>query len=162
MKNTVDVLIVGAGPVGLLLAAELSRDGVEVLLIDRLVRRSSFCKALGITPRTLEIFEDLGFVQEAIDAGLWLRGVSSFDDGVPGPTMEVPIDLGYGSLSLAQFDAERLLEGCLHRHGGKVIYGYSLTGFEECTQRRPRTNRRSIGDNAHGRVPMAGRLRRCA
>ena len=56
MKSAVDVLIVGAGPVGLLLAAELSRDGVEVLLIDRLVSRSYFCKALGITPRTLEIF----------------------------------------------------------------------------------------------------------
>ena len=54
-------VVVGAGPVGLLLAAELSRDGVEVLLIDRLVRRSFFCKALGITPRTLEIFDDLGF-----------------------------------------------------------------------------------------------------
>jgi len=44
MKNAVDVLIVGEGPVGLLLAAELSRDGVEVLLIDRLARRSrSLC-----------------------------------------------------------------------------------------------------------------------
>jgi 2-polyprenyl-6-methoxyphenol hydroxylase-like FAD-dependent oxidoreductase len=133
MKSAVDVLIVGAGPVGLLLAAELSRDGVEVLLIDRLIRRSYFCKALGITPRTLEIFDDLGFVQDGIDAGVWLRGVSSFDDGVPGPTMDVPTDLGYGSLSLAQFDTERLLEGCLHRHGGEVSYGHSLAGIEECT-----------------------------
>jgi len=94
MKSAVDVLIVGAGPVGLLLAAELSRDGVEVLLIDRLIRRSYFCKALGITPRTLEIFDDLGFVQDAIDAGVWLRGVSSFDDGVPGPTMDYRLTWG--------------------------------------------------------------------
>ena len=58
MKTTTDVLIAGAGPVGLLLATELSRDGVDVLLIDRHKTRSFFCKALGVTPRTLEIFEE--------------------------------------------------------------------------------------------------------
>ncbi len=37
-----------------------------------------FCKALGVTARTLEIFEDLGLVQDAIDAGVWLTGVTVF------------------------------------------------------------------------------------
>jgi 2-polyprenyl-6-methoxyphenol hydroxylase-like FAD-dependent oxidoreductase len=46
MKNTTDVLIVGAGPVGLLLAAELSRDGVELLLIDHLPKRAFFVRRL--------------------------------------------------------------------------------------------------------------------
>jgi 2-polyprenyl-6-methoxyphenol hydroxylase-like FAD-dependent oxidoreductase len=50
MNTTTDVLIVGAGPVGLQPATELSRDGVDVLLIDRLSERSFFCKALGVTP----------------------------------------------------------------------------------------------------------------
>jgi 2-polyprenyl-6-methoxyphenol hydroxylase-like FAD-dependent oxidoreductase len=130
MNTTVDVLIAGAGPVGLLLATELARDGVTVLLIDRLEQRSFFCKALGITPRTLEIFDDLGILQDAIDAGVWLQGVSSFEDGVPGRTMDVPMaDLPFGSLSLAQFETERLLEAALHRHGGAVSYGWALTGF---------------------------------
>ena len=53
----VDVLIVGAGPVGLLLGAELQRDGIAVQVIDRMPARQPVCKALGITPRTLEIFE---------------------------------------------------------------------------------------------------------
>src|SRR6516225_4201937 len=100
MKSAVDVLIVGAGPVGLLLAAELSRDGVEVLLIDRLIRRSYFCKALGIMPRTLEIFDDLGFVQAAVDGGVWLPGVSSFHSVAPCSTLALPTYLGYCSLSL--------------------------------------------------------------
>jgi threonine dehydrogenase-like Zn-dependent dehydrogenase len=69
MKTTTDVLITGAGPVGLLLATELSRDGVDVVLVDRLAERRFFCKALGVTPRTLEIFDDLGFGQDAIDKG---------------------------------------------------------------------------------------------
>ena len=127
----VDVLIVGAGPVGLLLAIELSRDGVSVLLIDQMKQRSFFCKALGVTPRTLEIFDDLGIAQDAIDAGTWITGVSSFDDGVDGSAMEVPSELPFGSLSLAQFETERLLESCLQRHGGHVSYGSTLSGFVE-------------------------------
>ena len=130
MKTSTDVLIVGAGPVGLLLAAELSRDAVDVLLIDHHKTRSFFCKALGVTPRTLEIFDDLGIAQDAIDSGVWLHGVSAFNDSVPGPSMDVPTDLPFGSLSLAQFDTERLLEACLHRCGGRVLYGRTLTGFE--------------------------------
>ncbi len=131
MRTSAEVLVVGAGPVGLLLASELSRDGVDVLLIDRMTERSFFSKALGITPRTLEIFDDLGIAHDAIDAGLWLHGISSFNNGEPGPAIEVPTDLPYGSLSLAQFDTERLLEACLHRHGGKVSYGWALSGFTQ-------------------------------
>ncbi len=130
MKTSTDVLIAGAGPVGLLLATELSRDGVDVLLIDRLTTRSFFCKALGVTPRTLEIFDDIGIAQDAIDSGVWLQGFLAFNDGVPGPSMDVPTDLPFGSLSLAQFDTERLLEACLHRCGGSVLYGHTLIGFE--------------------------------
>src|ERR1700685_1216712 len=130
MKTSTDVLIVGAGPVGLLLATELSRDGVDVLLIDHHKTRSFFCKALGVTPRTLEILDDLGIAEDAIDSGVWLHGVSAFNDGVPGPSMDVPTDLPFGSLSLAQFDTERLLEACLHRCGGRMLYGRTLTGVE--------------------------------
>jgi len=131
MKTQVDVLVVGAGPVGLLLAAELRREGVDVLLVESRLERSFFCKALGITPRTLEIFDDLGFVQDAIDRGVWLRGISTYHEGKLASTIEVPGDLPYGSLSLAQFETERLLESCLHRHGGAVSYGQKLIAFVE-------------------------------
>ncbi len=127
----IDVLIVGAGPVGLLLATELLRDGVSVMLIDAMQQRSFFCKALGVTSRTLEVFDDIGIAQDAIDAGTWLSGVSSFHDGVAGASMDIPPELPFGSLSLAQFETERLLEACLHRHGGEVSYGATLTGFTE-------------------------------
>lgn len=130
MKTTTDVLIVGAGPVGLLLAAELSRDGVGVLLVERVARRSFLCKATGVNSRTLEIFDDLGIAQDAIDAGVWLRGVTFFNDGVSGPAMDLPAGgLPFGMLSLAQFETERLLEACLLRHGGAVEYGWTLSGF---------------------------------
>jgi threonine dehydrogenase-like Zn-dependent dehydrogenase len=47
MQNTTEVLIVGAGPVGLLLAAELRRDGIDACVIDRHASRMFFCKAFG-------------------------------------------------------------------------------------------------------------------
>jgi threonine dehydrogenase-like Zn-dependent dehydrogenase len=173
MKTTTDVLIAGAGPVGLLLAAELSRDGVDVLLIERLITRSFFCKALGITPRTLEIFDDIGIAQDAIDSGVWLQGLSAFNAGIPGPSMDVPTDLPFGSLSLAQFDTERLLEACLHRGGGSVSYvGAAAAGRappaavalshahrlrSEC-RRRQRPDSGAGWRDANGRLPLAGKL----
>ncbi|HUA77725.1 MAG TPA: FAD-dependent monooxygenase [Acetobacteraceae bacterium] len=132
MRETVDVLIAGAGPVGLLLATELAREGVDVLLIDQRAERSFFCKALGVTARTLEIFEDIGIVDEAIDNGLWFSGITVFADGKQAQAMDLPDGaMPYGALSLAQFETERLLEAALGRHGGRVEYGWALTGFAE-------------------------------
>ena len=130
----VDVLVIGAGPVGLLLATELQRDGVAVKVIDRMPNRGFFSKALGITARTLEIFDDLGIVDRAIEAGTWLTGVETWVDGamVPERSMRVPEEgLPYGSLSLAQYETERLLETAFAEHGGRVDYGCTLDSFTD-------------------------------
>ncbi|MEM5457527.1 FAD-dependent monooxygenase [Paraburkholderia phytofirmans] len=129
-----DILIVGAGPVGLLLATELRRDGVDVRLVDRMPARIFYCKALGVTPRTIEIFEDIGIARRAIEAGVWLTGVQTWQDGTPVPARSMSIQgqgLPYGSLSLAQFETERLLEAALAAQGGRVEYGVELVAFEE-------------------------------
>jgi hypothetical protein len=78
MRDSVDVLVVGAGPVGLLLACELQRLGVDHLLVEKAPERAYFCKAMGVTPRTLEIFEALVVVDHAIDAGVWLNGMTAY------------------------------------------------------------------------------------
>ncbi|WP_408345737.1 FAD-dependent oxidoreductase [Paraburkholderia phytofirmans] len=130
----VDVLVVGAGPVGLLLGTELQRDQVAVKVIDRMAGRGFFCKALGVTPRTLEIFDDLGIADRAIEAGVWLTGVETRVDAtmVPARSMRVPEEgLPYGSLSLAQYETERLLEAAYAEHGGQVNYGCTLDSFTD-------------------------------
>ncbi|SAK58482.1 monooxygenase FAD-binding protein [Caballeronia fortuita] len=132
MFATTDVLIAGAGPVGLMLAAELRRDGVNVRVIDAHDERVFFVKALGVTARTLELFVDLGIAREAIDAGVWLTGADTFQDGAPAFSAEIARrGLPYGALSLAQFETERILEAALARNGGHVEYGATLADFIE-------------------------------
>jgi bifunctional hydroxylase/dehydrase len=60
--DTVEVLIVGAGPTGLMLAAELALAGTEPVLIDALERPTGQSRALGFTVRTLEIFQQRGIL----------------------------------------------------------------------------------------------------
>ncbi|HEX9174595.1 MAG TPA: FAD-dependent oxidoreductase [Mycobacterium sp.] len=55
-----DVLVVGAGPVGLAAAAELRRRGVDVRCVDAAAHHNVSTKALGLQARTLELFERLG------------------------------------------------------------------------------------------------------
>ena len=65
----VDVLIVGGGPTGLTLACELARRGVTFRVIDRSPEFHHQSRGKGIQPRSLEVFDDLGVVQDFLDAG---------------------------------------------------------------------------------------------
>jgi len=60
MADAVRVLIVGAGPVGLTLAAELTRYGVPVRIVDRAAARTDRSKALVLWSRSLELLERMG------------------------------------------------------------------------------------------------------
>jgi 2-polyprenyl-6-methoxyphenol hydroxylase-like FAD-dependent oxidoreductase len=105
-----DVLVVGAGPVGLTMAAELARHGVRCRIIDQLGASLAYCRAIGVTPLTLEVWDDMGIVREMIDAGLWLRGMRSVVQGSSSRDMYIDLhDLPYGHLGLPQPRTERIL-----------------------------------------------------
>lgn len=63
------VVIIGAGPSGLSLAAQLVRYGIDFIIIDKNEGITPFSKALGVHARTLEIYEQLGLAQQAIEQG---------------------------------------------------------------------------------------------
>ncbi|CRK81138.1 putative pentachlorophenol-4-monooxygenase [Neobacillus massiliamazoniensis] len=65
-----DVLIVGAGPTGLTLANELARHDISFKIIDSAITTSQTTKALGIMPRTLELYEKTGIDKEMVEMGL--------------------------------------------------------------------------------------------
>ena len=130
--RTADVLVVGAGPVGLMMACELRRHGVECRILDALPEPANHCKAIGIQPRTLEIWENMGIVTEAINAGLWLRGMRVYVNGKQ--TMEVLLDLPdapYGFLALPQYETERILSNHLNRFGTAIERKTTLGSFRQ-------------------------------
>lgn len=73
--QNIDVLIVGAGPVGLFCANELTRHGLSCRIIDKKSGLSEHSKALGIHIRTLDVLEDCGFIDEILKQGHHVEGV---------------------------------------------------------------------------------------
>jgi 2-polyprenyl-6-methoxyphenol hydroxylase-like FAD-dependent oxidoreductase len=127
-----EVLVVGAGPVGLTLAGELARHGARCRIVDRLPHPSPYCRAIGVTPRTLEVWESMGVAREAVDAGLWLRGLRSIIHGHPPvDTFEDYSSLPYAQLGLPQYETERVLARHLGRFGVAVERGVTLAALSQ-------------------------------
>ena len=76
-----DVLIVGAGPTGLMLANQLVRRGVRVEIVDRHAGPAMQSRALGVQARTLEIYAQLGIVGRALELGKRGTGASMWAQG---------------------------------------------------------------------------------
>ena len=71
-----DVLVVGAGPTGLMLANQLARRGVRAMIIDRHAGPSVQTRALGVQARTLEIYSRLGIAGRALELGKRATGAN--------------------------------------------------------------------------------------
>ena len=129
----VDVLVVGAGPVGLTAAAELRRHGVRCRIVDTLPAPQHHAKAVGVQPRTLEVWDAMGLVREALDEAVPLLGQLLFVDGKPGPRidMRLPPDVPYTFAALPQYTTERLLIEHLARFGTAVERGTTLQEVEQ-------------------------------
>lgn len=81
--NNIDVLIVGAGPTGLVMALWLTRQGVSVRIIDKSQGPGETSRAMAIQARTLELYRQLDIAEEVVAAGykmpamnMWARGES--------------------------------------------------------------------------------------
>ncbi len=71
----VDVLVVGAGPTGLLLASELARRGVGVRLIEKLTSPAEHSRALAVLPRTMEMMDQLGRASAFVAPSQQAKGI---------------------------------------------------------------------------------------
>src|SRR5262249_8192110 len=91
-----------------------------------------FCKAIGVTPRTLEVWEDMGVAQPMIDAGLWIEGLHMILPGqAPRDVISDLSDLPYGNLGVPQYDTERILTEHLRRLGVDVERGVALNRLDD-------------------------------
>lgn len=131
-----DVLVVGAGPTGLMLANQLGRRGVRALIIDRHTGPSIETRALGVQARTLEIYSRLGIVERALELGKRATGANLWAQG--RRAARVPLgDIGRDLspypflLILGQDDNERLLGNALRDRGIAVQWSTELVGLEQ-------------------------------
>jgi 2-polyprenyl-6-methoxyphenol hydroxylase-like FAD-dependent oxidoreductase len=106
-----EVLIVGAGPVGLLLANFLGRAGLATLVLEKRARRAPGSKAIGITPTSLEVLAELELAGGFLARGVAVRSAAVHGDSglltrleLGGPGAAFPF-----ILSLPQLDTEALL-----------------------------------------------------
>src|SRR5215469_3071646 len=74
--SATDVLIVGAGPVGLTLACELQRRDIASRIIDKVDKFPQTSRANGLQPRSMEVLDSLGVADQVSARGYPVNGVS--------------------------------------------------------------------------------------
>ena len=105
------VLIAGAGPIGLTAAIELARRGVDCRIVDPLPDPPQYAKAVGVQPRTLEVFEGMGVLRRILDAAIQMRGQIVYVNGekVGADRARAARGLPFGFVALPQYATERIL-----------------------------------------------------
>jgi len=125
MQSAIDILIVGAGPVGLSLGIECRRHGLECRLVEKKEARSTHSKALAVWPGTQEVFDAMGVgdrIREAahpvnrmeVSLGGGKPAILDFSKDLKIPTAEPR------PLLIPQSETERILEERFVELGGKV------------------------------------------
>ena len=133
MADPIDVLVVGAGPTGLVLGGELARRGLAVRVIDQLAEPTTQSRAIAVHARSLEILDELGIADELIARGVQVRGVVMRAGGKPlvDITFEgLPTRFPF-VLCVAQTETETVLGGLAVRRGVKVERGRQLVSFTQ-------------------------------
>ena len=137
MNPRPDVLIVGAGPTGLTLACELARRDISVRLIEASIGSQVGSRGKGLQPRTLEVFDALGIIDQILAKGRMGMPVIStgFDgrrvkknDGRPHERPDVPYP---ASVITPQWLVEEALRDRLDFLGGTIEFATELKSFAQ-------------------------------
>jgi 2-polyprenyl-6-methoxyphenol hydroxylase-like FAD-dependent oxidoreductase len=131
-----DVLIVGAGPTGLMLANQLGRRSVRAMIIDRHSGPAQQTRAMAVHARTLEIYAKLGIAERALELGRRGNGANMWAEGKW--TARIPLgEIGKSVspfpfvLMLGQDDNERIMGDHLRNCGMAVQWNTELIAFEQ-------------------------------
>jgi 2-polyprenyl-6-methoxyphenol hydroxylase-like FAD-dependent oxidoreductase len=128
------VLVVGAGPVGLALACELYRHGLPCRIIDKSTGPTTQSRALAIQPRTLEVLDQIGIIDELSARAVPVHGLTVSSEhkrlahlrfDFSGLETHYPL-----VLALPQGETEQLLAARLEGLGGRVERQTSLEEFQ--------------------------------
>ncbi|GAA0646469.1 rifampin monooxygenase [Streptomyces thermocarboxydovorans] len=126
----IDVIITGAGPIGLMLAAELRLHGVDVVVLDRATERTPVVRALGLHVRSIEIMAQRGLLDRFLAHGKQYR-TGGFFAGIEAPWPD-DLDTAHGYvLGIPQTVTDRLLEEHAAEAGAGIRRGCELTGLSQ-------------------------------
>jgi 2-polyprenyl-6-methoxyphenol hydroxylase-like FAD-dependent oxidoreductase len=130
------VLIIGAGPTGLSLANQLIRYGIDFVIVDKKEDITTFSKALVVHARSLEIYEQLGIAQKAVELGQIMNQFRILNDGKI--RAEIPLsDIGKGlsqfpfALILEQSQNEEILYNLVKTHNKEVLWQTELESLSQ-------------------------------
>lgn len=132
MTADANVLVVGAGPTGLLLASELHRRGVVCRLIDANPAPLHWDRATVVHPRSLEVFEALGLLDRFLATGVKQRFARLHSTGSVLGEIDLSIcGSRYGfNLGISEEVTETILADYLHRQGGEVVRSSQLVDLQ--------------------------------
>ena len=134
--NDTDVLVVGAGPTGLTLAASLLAQGIHTQVVDKQPAGANTSRAAAVNARTLEVLEGIDVARRLVKAGLiaprfTMREASKLL--IPVDFSTLPTEYPY-TLMISQADTERLLEERLNELGTsetRVVRPKSLSHLDQ-------------------------------
>lgn len=134
MMNDTDVIIVGAGPTGLMLACQLARFGINFRIIDKKRQRTQESRAIGIQAKSMEIFQNLKIVDQFLEkakspqeAFLYFNNKAKFRLDFQGMKIK---GAPYSKLFLlSQHDTEEILSNHLEKMGVSVERETELESF---------------------------------
>jgi 2-polyprenyl-6-methoxyphenol hydroxylase-like FAD-dependent oxidoreductase len=138
MTETTNVVVVGAGPTGLTLACELARRGIGVRVLDKATEYFTGSRGKTLSPRTMEVFDDLGVAQQILAGGLLSLPMRTYDGDrvisetianpglAPSPSIPYPV-----AVFIPQYRTESILRQELSRCGGKVELEHEVTAIEQ-------------------------------
>ncbi|GAA1967694.1 FAD-dependent monooxygenase [Amycolatopsis minnesotensis] len=129
-QETHQVVVVGAGPAGLLLAAELRLAGVGTVVLERHAKRPDFCRGFNLNARALDLLARRGLDRRFVDEG-WQVGHAAFS-GLPvtlnlaGTATDHPFSLG-----IPQTRVEEVLEEHAAKSGADIRRGHAFEGLDQ-------------------------------